>query len=158
MVKAKPGENFQFRGPFGKFVLDTSRSAVMLAGGIGITSFRSMIRYAADLELKQPIVLFYSNRTAEEIVFREELERLSHNFRTLKVITTVTRPGESKIAWEGKTGRINSSMVQDETAGLSNPLYYISGPPATVEGMTTMVQDGLVVSRENIRMEKFEGY
>ena len=157
LLSAKPGEEFQVRGPFGKFVLDTGRPAVMLAAGIGITPLRSMIRYAADQGLKQPIVLFYSNRIPEEIVFREELERLSHTYRTLKVVTTITRLQDSHSHWEGRTGRIDAALVKKETESLSNPLYYVSGPPATVEGLT-MILGVLEVGRENLRTEKFDGY
>lgn len=130
----------------------------MLAGGIGITPFRSMIRYAADMGLKQPILLFYSNRTAEEIVFREELERLSHTFKSLKVVITVTRPEESKAPWDGATGRIEGSTIKRETESLKDPLYYVCGPPLMVEGMTGILGQDAGVPQESIRQERFDGY
>ena len=75
-----------------------------MAGGIGITPLKGMAEYAADRTLPIPVHLVYSNRTVEEIAYREELdvlERRNPNFQVLYTLTRVV-PG----SWEGRTGRI----------------------------------------------------
>ena len=60
---AKPGREFRLWGPFGTFVVEEGRPAILLGGGIGITPFRSMIRHAVLTGSRTPSMLFYSNRT-----------------------------------------------------------------------------------------------
>src|SRR5689334_3001413 len=83
-VSLRPGDAVQVRGPFGDFVLDEERPAVLIAGGIGITPLKGMAEYAADKKLKIPVRLLYSNRTEHEIAYKtelEELERRNPKFR-----------------------------------------------------------------------------
>ena len=64
------------RGPEGKFVLhdDYSNPAVFLSGGIGVTPFRSMIKYATDKQLPLKIVMFDSNRNEQNILYKNEFD------------------------------------------------------------------------------------
>jgi ferredoxin-NADP reductase len=154
----RPGEEVDLRAPMGEFTLDTRRPAVMLAGGIGVTPFRSMIRYAADRALELPIVLLYSSRTPEEIVFMDELDELARQHRTLKVVYTITRPGEARETWAGRIGRFDAGSVRAKAAGLSQATYYVCGSEAMVDGATRMLTEELHVPKNDIRSEEFPGY
>ena len=146
------------RGPLGDFLLDPTRPALMIAGGVGITPFRGMIRYAADSDLPNPIVLLYSNKVPEEIAFRRELQDIEERWGGLKVVHTLTRPQESTSAWTGRTGRIDAQLIHEELDGLGNPNVYVCGTPGFVEGMVRVLRRETGFPEESIRIERFRGY
>ncbi len=92
---------------------DYTKPAVFVAGGIGITPFMSMIRYATKENLPHKIFLFYSNCRPEDSAYLEELkqkEKENHNFR---LIATMTQMENSKLSWHGETGYINEAMIKN---------------------------------------------
>ncbi|MDZ7735296.1 MAG: FAD-dependent oxidoreductase [Gammaproteobacteria bacterium] len=104
----------------------------MIAGGIGITPFRSMIRHAVDTAAGNAIILLYSNDTPDEIAFREELDSLAENNDWLTVIHTIT--GDSG-SWSSRTGRIDADLIAEHAGRLDSPVYYVCGPPDMVKAM-----------------------
>ena len=74
------GTKVKVRGPEGQFVLhdDYSKPAVFLSGGIGVTPFRSMIKYTTDLQQPRKIIMFDSNRNKENILFKKNLINGQH--------------------------------------------------------------------------------
>ena len=100
----QPGDSVVVQGPLGHYILDTSRPAVLVAGGIGITPLKGMAEYAADRRLSIPVRLVYSNRTVDEIVYREELEALERANANFRVLSTLTRPEADSL--NGRTGRV----------------------------------------------------
>lgn len=154
----KPDEQLKLRGPMGNFTINTERPALMIAGGIGITPFMSMIRYLHDQDMKIPVVLLYSNRTTAEIAFREELDSITDKSDWLSVIHTITRPDESEGEWNGRTGRIDGKLITREVKNLEDPIYYICGPTGMVTAMIDLVQGELEIPEDDIRSEKFSGY
>jgi len=74
-----PGAEIKIEGPFGSMTLHrkSTRPAVMLAGGIGITPFRSMLCQAVKADAGPPLLLFYSNRRPEDAAFLAELQELA---------------------------------------------------------------------------------
>src|SRR5213596_3280845 len=107
----QPDDEVRVFGPIGDFVLHETRPAVLVAGGIGITPLKGMAEYAADNELPIPIRLAYSNRTEDEIVYRQELEALEKQNPRFRVLYTLTRT--SAQGWQGTTGRIGRELVQE---------------------------------------------
>ncbi len=158
LASLQPGERVVARGPLGDFILDPTRPAIMIAGGIGVSPFRGMIRYAADEGLDIPIVLLYSNRTPEEITFRAELEAILGEWGNLSVQHTITRPGESEVEWHGRVGRIDGGMIQEAGRGLRSPRYYVCGTPGFVEELVTLLIEGLRISPSDISFERFMSY
>lgn len=151
-------EQLKIRGPMGDFTLDMERPALMIAGGIGITPFRSMIRYVRDQGADLPIVLLYSNSTLSDITFRDELDAAAGDSDALTVVHTLTRSAESGNGWSGRTGRIDSEVIAEAAGPLEKPVYYVCGPPDMVTAMTGIVQDELDVAESDLRAEKFTGY
>lgn len=154
----EPGEFVEVRGPIGDFLLEEDRPAVMIAGGIGITPFRGMIRYAADRRIRTRIALLYSARTPEEFAFRGELDGLAASWGNLTVRYTVTRPSQSEDPWEGRLGRIDEGMIVEARTGLESPMYYVCGTPGMVGETASMLVRRLRVSPEDVRIERFMGY
>ena len=153
------GTLIEGEGPNGTFILDEAEPGphVFLAGGIGITPFRSMIKYAADKNLNTQIHLIYSNSIPEEIAFRAELDGLAKSWPNLKLDMTVTKPEESKEPWKGLTGRIDENVIQKLVPDINNNIFWVCGPPAMVEAMEQTLGK-LNLSSGKVRSEKFTGY
>ena len=85
------GTKVKVRGPEGQFVLheDYSKPAVFLSGGIGVTPFRSMIKYATDKQLPLKIVMFDSNRNSSNILFKKEFDDWANRNKNLKIMYTI---------------------------------------------------------------------
>ena len=153
------GTLIEGEGPNGTFILDEAEPGphVFLAGGIGITPFRSMIKYAADKNLNTQIHLIYSNSIPEEIAFRAEFDGLAKSWPNLKLDMTVTKPEESKEPWKGLTGRIDENVIQKLVPDINNNIFWVCGPPAMVEAMEQTLGK-LNLSSGKVRSEKFTGY
>ena len=153
------GSELLLQGPYGSMTLPrkTTRPAVLLAGGIGITPFRSLIWNATQLESSRRILLFYSVRAPEEAAFLEELREMERYNGRYKLICTVTQPEKVSNQWQGETGRISIEMLSKWIPDLSVPIYYIAGPPGMVAGVRQMLI-GSGVAEEGIRVEEFYGY
>jgi len=158
LAALRAGEEAELRAAMGVFTLENGRPAVMLAGGIGITPFRSMIRYAADRGLDLPLALLYSCRTPDEIAFKTELDEVARTHRNLRLMYTVTRPDRSSAAWDGRTGRFGAREVRDAANGLGQALYYVCGSGAMVDGATRMLAEELRIAPDDVRSEDFPGY
>ena len=126
----------------------------MLAGGIGITPFRSMIQYSIDMNLGIDIVLMCSNRTEDDIIFKEDFEDMMKKRSRFSMVLTCTRPGDT---WTGICGRINSEMIQQEIPDVRERLVYICGPPVMVESMVQILHE-MTVPDHRILVENFLGY
>jgi ferredoxin-NADP reductase len=153
------GSEVDVQGPFGDFTLlhGTGRPAVFLAGGIGITPFRSIIRHAIQTQSQQRIFLFYSVRGLGEAAFLGELQEADEFNSHFKLVLTVTRPAEIKPGWQGETGYISEAMLRKSLPDLQVPKFYIAGPPAMVTSMSRMLTAARVPD-EHIRVEEFAGY
>lgn len=152
------GSTVDIRHPHGRLGLDETNLGprLMIAGGIGITPFRSIIKYTFDKKVPIPLTLLYSNKSSESIVFGKELDEIAGQQAHFKLTHTITRPQESKETWKGRMGRIDESLVK-EHVGDPATMVYIAGPSAFVEGMATIVQ-ALNVPPERMLFEKFSGY
>ncbi len=153
------GAEMKIDGPFGDFTLSatSTRPAVFLAGGIGITPFRSMILDATRQKLARSLFLFYSNRRPEDAAFLEELTGVEKDNRRFKLLATITDAEKSQRAWQGPRGYIDQKMLVDVLGSLTGPIYYLAGPPGMVAAMRQMLA-GAGVSDDDIRTEEFAGY
>ena len=171
------GQEVTITAPFGKFTLgDSGKPYLFLSGGIGITPFRSMLKAATDQKLPHNITLLYSNKTPEDIVFKEDLDvigKASQNITIVHTMTDSSHPGEppsggdSRIPkgfWTSQNdnthweqGRIDEAMIRKYVNDIVNTLFYICGPPSMVQGLQSLVAS-MNVPQENITIELFTGY
>lgn len=160
VLKAMPlGSELTLGGPFGSFTLhsDASRPGVFLAGGIGITPFRSMILHASRNRLPHRLLLVYSNRRPEDAAFLQELEGIEKKNTKYKFIGTMTQMEKSKRKWDGRTGSIDKDMLSECTDDWKGSIYYVAGPPTLVSAIGHVLAD-LGVSEDDVRSEEFAGY
>jgi ferredoxin-NADP reductase len=156
LVELPEGAEVEVEQPKGSFVLpeETDRIYVFIAGGIGITVFRSMLRYIADKGLPHRVTLVYSNRDCESTAFYDELRELEAANPNLDVVITMTEdPG-----WEGETRRIDADMLRDHLGEeLDSYTYLVAGPPAMVDGVAEALQ-GAGIPEDQVRPARFSGY
>jgi len=154
------------QGPFGNLTLhnNVARPAVLLAGGIGITPFRSIVFWAAKEKLKYCIFLFYSNRRPEDAAFLDDLQSLERENPNYKCIPTMTEIEKSKGLWQGEVGLISYDLIARHLKVVASPalytagpIYYIAGPPGMVGDLRTMLTNS-GVDEDDIRTEEFTGY
>lgn len=153
------GAPVRIEGPFGSLTLHNNhtRPAVLIAGGIGITPFVSMLRQAANDRLPQRLVLIYSNRRPEDAAFLAELQQLERQNENFRLIATMTQMGKSSLTWPGEQGPVGDAMLRKTLKGLGKAVCYVAGPPVMVEAMREAL--GVAgVDDEDIRSEEFYGY
>jgi ferredoxin-NADP reductase len=156
LVELPEGAEADVEEPKGTFALPeaTDRSYVFIAGGIGITVFRSMLRYIADEELPYRITLVYSNRDRESTAFFDELRELEGAIPGLRVVFTMTGDPD----WDGETRRLDEEMLRDSLSDdLASFTYLIAGPPGMVEGVTATVRSAGVPEAQ-VLSQGFSGY
>ncbi len=137
MGMTKPGDDVTVHGPFGRFSHQFHRESdelVFIAGGIGITPFRSMIRWLMDRADKRRVLLLYANKSVGDIPFFDELEqyRIQSN-GSLRVVHVLSRADDQ---WHGENGRIDIALIRKYCAGvLKGKTFWICGPGAFTTGM-----------------------
>ena len=153
------GAEIQMQGPFGNLTLDndSTRPVALIAGGIGITPFRSVVLQAAFTRVAHRIFLFYSNRRPEDAAFIDELQTLENINSNYKLIATMTGHGESVKRWDGEKGVIDKTMLRRTIKQPTEPKYYVAGPPSMVNSMKSVLQS-LEVESDRIHVEQFQGY
>ncbi len=156
--EAKIGEVFEFRKPMGDFTVfkKTKKKHIFLAGGIGITPFRSIIKYHQDKNIKNKIHLIWSVKKEDEIPFRKEFDGWQKE-KVAKIDITLTE--ESPNNWKGLLGRIDKDKLIKliSPKGLKESRFMVCGPPSFVDAMEETLAE-LKVKEDNIMAEKFSGY
>ena len=144
--KLKPGNTVESSHPAGTVVIDDSSPLIMIAGGIGIAPYRSMIKWAVDRQLKIPITLIYSNSN-EDIIFKEELDQWQTQLPSLKIHYIIT----------SKVGRLDESKLMSIGIDFVNTIFYLAGSPSLVDDFENILLN-LGVESFNIRTDRFDGY
>ncbi len=161
------GAKVNVRGPEGQFVLhhDYSKPAVFLSGGIGVTPFRSMVKYATDKQLPLQITMFDSNKSRGEILFKEEFDGWANTNKNLKIVYTISEDQQEQSlsttnAWKGEYGRIDKAMILKyiDSNAINNSIFYVCGPPGMIKAMQSLLQEDMGITKERIKVEEFTGY
>lgn len=141
----RPGDTIEADGPEGDFTVeDFSRNYIFVAGGIGITPFRSILVEAHSRGQHVKATLLYANRT-NDIPFADELERLAADNPDLK-IEYIVGPQ-----------RIDKALLQRYITAVDNPLVYVSGPEPMVKSLADQLAE-LDLDKANIKTDDFPGY
>ncbi len=146
LAQLKPEDGIKTSHPAGTFILDEKSPAIFIAGGIGITPFRSMIKYAFDQKLSTPITLIYSNSDAN-FPFKKELDSWQNELNNLTIhfINTTTQ------------GRLDKEKLISYQLSVISSIFYLAGPPKMVDSFEKMLIDS-GVDKTNIRYDHFDGY
>jgi len=155
LAELQVGDEVEVEEPKGNFVLpeDTSRPYVFVAGGIGITVFRSMLRYIADTGEPYKVTLVYSNRDRESTPFLDELQELERTLPGFRLVLTMTQDE----GWEGESRYIGADLLRDHLGELPESTYLIAGPPPMVESVVEALA-AAGVPEEQVLPDRFSGY
>jgi len=158
LLAMSPGEEIVASQLAGDFVLPTDKRAklVFIAGGIGITPFRSMIRHLLDHDEKRPIAVLYSNRTAPEIVYADVLEEARRRLG-IETVYTLTDAKDVPPDWQGGTGRVDGEMIAKAVPDYSERTFYLSGPRSLVVGFEEVLEN-IGVPKSRIKTDFFPGF
>lgn len=128
------------------FSLRQHRSSVLIAAGVGVAPFRSMIAEMAETGSSESVHLIYLNRT-DEFLFKTELDRWSEQLPGLRIDYVVTAGMKSK-----ERRRILADSVDQAVH-----YYYIAGPPAMIEATEAVLMEA-GADHDDIRIDSFDGY
>ena len=151
-----PGDRLEVRGPIGGyFVWEAVLGGPLLlvAGGSGVVPLMAMARHRASAGAPIPTRLLFSSRGPDEIIYRDELDRLAAAGDGFEVIHTLTR--QQPPSWTGYARRIDEPMLAEVVEPLGAAIRaYACGPTALVETVANgLVRLGLPPDR--IRTERF---
>jgi ferredoxin-NADP reductase/Na+-translocating ferredoxin:NAD+ oxidoreductase RnfD subunit len=142
LIAMNPGDTILAAQLAGDFVLpkDTRQKLVFIAGGIGVTPFRSMLKYLTDRREKRSIVMIYSAATEKEVAYYGVLKVAAEKLG-IKTIFTFTDKMNLDPSWQGHTGHIDAAMIAREVPDYRERTFYISGPRTLVSSCEHVLQD-----------------
>ena len=126
--EVKKGDELESSGPAGNFYhnpLFHDRTMVCIAGGSGITPFRSMIREIVECGLERDVYLFYGNKNLNDAMFHDELSALSDRFENINYLPVIEDPSEG---YQGLSGLITGDLIKDTIGDPSAKTFYLCGP------------------------------
>ncbi len=150
-----PGDQVEIRGPIGGYFVwhpGLNQPLLLVAGGSGIVPLMSMIRHKLSAEVDSSVVLLYSAKSEEDLIYKRELDLFSNN-NSVRIYYTLTR--NIPPTWKGYTRRIDEEMLTDMLHLFDRkPLVYVCGPTAMVEYVShELVAFGIPGAK--IRTERF---
>jgi ferredoxin-NADP reductase len=157
MLAMEKGQEITAAQLDGEFVLprDPRQKCVFIAGGIGITPFRSMLKHLLDNRQKRPITVFYANKTADEIVYKDVLDRAEQELG-IKTIYSLTDAQKLPANWAGQVGRVSPQVIRATVPQYKDCLFYISGSREMVDSFKSILK-GLGVSGSQVKTDYFPG-
>lgn len=141
-----PGDSALIKAPYGDFTctnVPNAKGYVFIIGGIGVTPFRSMLKYLRDTKSTIPVQIIYANKRQAEVAFRDEIDQ----YPTTHIMSR--DPG-----WTGETGHVDAACIKKHIKDISVQDYFVCGPPP----MMDLVKKSLVelgVPASQIRSERF---
>lgn len=158
LVNMKPGDEIWASQLTGDFILPENKQTKLLciAGGIGITPFRSMIKYLVDRNEQRDIVLLYACGSADSFVYQDifaEAEKVVG----LKVLYIISDLKNIPAGWQGKSGFIDEKLLQNCVPDYKQRMYYLSGPNSMVETYIKLLTS-IGIKRKAIKKDYFPGY
>jgi predicted ferric reductase len=162
LSEVQPGDRVAVDGPYGTFSylrVDENAPLVFLAGGIGITPYLSMLRYAAEAGSARSIHLVWGVRKAEELCYLSELEGLKGRLPGLTVTPVVSRDA----SFTGRRGRIDADLLRqlgllgsrvEKEARTLEAHWFLCGPTSMMEDLLKVLRKA-GIRRRKIHFERF---
>lgn len=152
----QPNDTLSASQVAGDFVLpkDKNKKLVFIAGGIGVTPFRSMVQYLVDTKDTRAVTLLYSNKTASEIAYKDIFDSAAQTIGMKTVYTLTNEPTPIPGTY---SGMIDAALIMREIPDHKERVFYISGPHGMVEAFKKTLAD-MGISRFNIKSDYFPGF
>jgi len=154
----RAGDGLELRGPIGGYFVwdgDDDRPVLLVAGGSGIVPLMAMIRHRLTIESTAPMRLLYSSRTIDEVIYRDELDRVAADAEGVEIFHTLTRAQPA--GWTGYARRIDQELLREVSwAPADGAGVFVCGSTrfveAVAEGLLALGHDPL-----SIKTERFGG-
>jgi ferredoxin-NADP reductase/Na+-translocating ferredoxin:NAD+ oxidoreductase RnfD subunit len=156
LLAMKPGETMVAGHLAGDFTLpkDPSEKLVFIAGGIGVTPFRSMLKYLLDNRQQRDVVLFYMVNRADELAYKDVIaDAKKSGLRFIPIVGA----DEAAKGWNGYSGRLSEDILRKEVPDFAERTYMISGPNAFVQAYKDLLR-GQDIPAGKIVTDYFPGY
>ena len=156
LLSLMKGEEVNVFGPTGNFVLkeEENNPLVLLANGIAVTPYHSILTYLDTKSYPRPITLIVSFPSVDEMVFYEELTKIAKLHKNLKIIYTLTKEHSE---WDGETGEISEKLIKKYVKNINNSTFYIVGSSIAVQKVRKILES-IKVSEDRIITEDFTDY
>ncbi len=151
------GDTVTITDPVGFFTLppaEDTRPIVFLAGGIGITPVRSILKQAESEKIQRQFTLLYANRFLKDATFHEDIKKLS--LKNLRYVTVLSQSTEPCAPAYDERGYIDEAIIEKYVDDVCGSLYYIVGSPEFIGAMETMLTK-LGVPKEQCKKDSFTG-
>lgn len=141
----------------GDFILpkNTAMPVVFIAGGVGIAPFRSIIEDIIEKKHQVNIVMFFANRTKEDILFPDLFEKAKEF--GVRTVYCLTKEDSIPSDWNGERGHINAEMIGRQIPDYKNRIFYISGPAPMVKSYESVLSS-MGISDRQVVVDYFPGY
>jgi ferredoxin-NADP reductase len=142
----------------GEFTLpkDPHQKLVFIAGGIGITPFRSMLKYLVDTNSVRNIILFYSCASVDDFVYKDIFSEAEQKI-SLKTYYVLTTPTPQSPSWINLHGRLTPEYIKTAVPDYQERTYYLSGPQAMVDSYKALLLS-LGIKHAHIVTDYFPGF
>lgn len=157
LSKMTKGAEVYVYGPYGDFTFDQGRhnDAVYIAGGVGITPFMSVFRYAFDKNLPNKLTLLYSAKTLKGALYFDEIRLLEEKNRSFRSFFAVTDEDVTADMPRAKKCFIDAKMISESlNNNINGKDFFVCGPPGFMNAMIDCLK-GMGVPQNRIRTEKF---
>jgi len=141
----------------GEFIMgegDKSLRHVFIAAGIGITPYRSMLRYSADMKERLNAFMLSFNRSSADIVFHRELEEIERQVPGFSLVNVLTEPERG---WQGEQGKLDEALLSRLLPETDGTVFWASGPTGMV-GACRELLGKIGIKEHSIRTDRFMGY
>ena len=142
----------------GDFVLpkNPKRKLVFIAGGIGITPFRSMVKYLLDIRQRRDIVILYAANSAQDIAYQDIFEQATRELG-ITVIYFLAQPTPQNMGAAQRTGHIDARAIHDTVPDYHDRMFYVSGSHEMVVAVQHSLSS-LGIRKNHIKKDYFPGY
>ncbi len=161
----QPGTPVRVEGPFGVFCRDIEkrREIAMIAGGVGITPFLSVLRYFRNVHAKNRVTLFWTNKTIEDVFAADELKGMTRELN-LKIVHTLSREKDVVTYFQDEYPSVlyvpgyATREVFQKHLYFPGTSFYLCGPPKMQESILGELEacgmDPKSVEREHFSHQK----
>lgn len=159
LAEMQTGETIVASQVAGDFIMpkDISIPLVFVAGGIGVTPFRSMVKYMIDTGEKRNITLFYSCLDPQELAYSEIFTSEAAKNLGIKFVPMITDPKKIPVDWQGVNGFLNKDILEKNVPAWRDRMYYLSGPGVMVESYKKMLAEQGIAGKQ-IKTDYFPGF
>jgi glycine betaine catabolism B len=154
LKRLQPGDSIYASQLAGNFTLDASNDKlVFIAGGIGVTPFRSMVKYLTDTKTTRDIVVLYAVTHAEELAYHDEFTKAQlHGIRYVPIVTEPANEAPGVI-----NAKLSSELIARLVPDYQQRTFYVSGPNRMVDGIKGYLRS-LRIAPTRIKTDHFSGY